>query len=196
MELHSSSKPVVKTKNCRCCNVCVKFCNHDAIHICDVETPDGIRKSAQIDYSKCVGCGQCIALCQYNAAVVEDMDTSEVLNAKIAEYTKAIVSDKPCFYINFIMNVSPECDCWVHNDAAIVPDIGIAASFDPVALDQACADLVIAAPTLKTGRLGECHCHEGEDKFHLLHPDTNWQYGLDYAQEIGIGSRDYELITI
>ena len=196
MELHSSSKPVVKVKNCRCCNVCVKFCNHDAIHLCDVETPEGIKKSAQIDYSKCVGCGQCIALCQFNAAVVEDMDTSEVLNAKIAEYTKAIVKDKPCFYINFIMNVSPECDCWVHNDAAIVPDIGIAASFDPVALDQACADLVIAAPTLKTGRLGECHCHEGDDKFHLLHPDTNWQYGLDYAQEIGIGTRDYELITI
>lgn len=55
-------------------------------------------------------------------------DTSERLNYKIAEYTQAVLSGKPNFHISFIMNVSPECDCWNHNDAAIVPDLGIAAS--------------------------------------------------------------------
>lgn len=62
----------------------------------------------------------------------DDGDTSERLNYKIAEYSKAVLLDKPNFHISFIMNVSPECDCWNHNDAAIVPDLGIAASFDPV----------------------------------------------------------------
>ena len=64
------------------------------------------------------------------------------MNYKIAEYTKAVLKDKPHFHISFVMNVSPECDCWNHNDAAIIPDLGILASMDPVALDQACADLV------------------------------------------------------
>ena len=79
-----------------------------------------------------------------------ESDTSERLNYKIAEYTQAVLKDKPHFHISFIMNVSPECDCWNHNDAAIIPDLGILASFDPVALDKACADLVIAAPVMNT----------------------------------------------
>jgi uncharacterized Fe-S center protein len=101
------------------------------------------------------------------------------------------------------MNVSPECDCWNHNDAAIVPDLGIAASFDPVALDKACADLVINAPALRTSNAltdkeAECHHHnmEGEDKFHIMHPDTDWQAGLKHAEKIGIGEEEYELITV
>ena len=103
------------------------------------------------------------------------------------------------FHVSFIMNVSPECDCWNHNDAAIIPDLGIAASFDPVALDKACADMVINAPIIGGNKLAETHPHEhleGEDKFHLIHPDTNWQAGLRYAEEIGLGSQAYELITV
>lgn len=118
----------------------------------------------------------------------------------IAEYTKAVLSGKPNFHISFIMNVSPECDCWNHNDAAIVPDLGIAASFDPVALDKACADMVIKAPILETGnRLSDAPHHEhleGCDKFHLMHPDTNWQAGLEHAEKIGLGTQKYELITV
>ena len=142
LELHSASQPIVDRENCKSCNICVKHCAHDAIHL------DG-SKIATIDYEKCVGCGQCVALCQYDAAVMGDGDTSERLNYKIAEYSKAVLLDKPNFHISFIMNVSPECDCWNHNDAAIVPDLGIAASFDPVALDKACADIVINAPILR-----------------------------------------------
>ena len=126
-------------------------------------------------------------------------DTSERLNYKIAEYSKAVLLDKPNFHISFIMNVSPECDCWNHNDAAIVPDLGIAASFDPVALDKACADMVINAPLIGGNKLAEAHPHEhleGEDKFHLIHPDTNWQAGLEHAEKIGLGTQEYELITV
>ena len=193
LELHSSSQPIVDSENCKSCNICVKHCAHDAIHL------DG-SKIATIDYEKCVGCGQCVALCQYDAAVMGDGDTSERLNYKIAEYSKAVLLDKPNFHISFIMNVSPECDCWNHNDAAIVPDLGIAASFDPVALDKACADIVINAPILETGnRLSDSPHHdhlEGCDKFHIMHPETNWQAGLEHAEKIGLGTQEYELITV
>lgn len=191
LELHSASQPKINTDNCIGCNICVKHCAHDAIHL--------NNRKAEIDYTKCVGCGQCVALCQHEAAVVADWDTSEHLNYKIDEYSKAVLKGKPNFHISFIMNVSPECDCWNHNDAAIVPDLGIAASFDPVALDQACADMVINAPILGGSKLAENHPHEhleGEDKFHLIHPDTNWKAGLDYAEEIGLGTKAYELINV
>ena len=193
LELHCAAQPVVKTENCRGCNICVKHCAHDAIHL----NPE---RKAEIDYSKCVGCGQCIALCQYDSASMGANDTSERLNYKIAEYTKAVLKDKPNFHVSFIMNVSPECDCWNHNDAAVVPDLGIAASFDPVALDKACADLVIHAPALQTvNRLTESRPHEhleDTDKFRLMHPDTDGLAGLTHAEKIGIGNMQYELIEV
>lgn len=192
LELHSASQPRIDREHCKGCSICVKHCAHDAIQM------DNDRK-AVINYEKCVGCGQCVALCQYDGAVMGEGDTSERLNYKIAEYTEAVLLNKPHFHVSFIMNVSPECDCWNHNDAAIVPDLGIAASFDPVALDKACADLVIHAPLLGGNTLAESHPHEhliGADKFHLIHPDTNWQAGLSHAEKRGIGHQAYELITV
>lgn len=193
LELHGNSQPRIDIEKCKGCNVCVKHCRHQAV------TLNADRK-AEIDYNKCVGCGQCVALCQYEGAVMGSSDTSVNLNRKIAEYAKAVLLDKPHFHVSFIMNVSPECDCWNHNDAAIVPDLGIAASLDPVALDKACADLVTKAPILATpNRLSDKHPHEhleGEDKFHLIHPDANWMAGLEHAEKIGIGTPEYELITV
>ena len=198
LELHSSSQPCIDTDNCIGCRICEKYCRHDAVHVID--------RKAVIDYDKCVGCGQCVAVCQKSAAVIKDYDTSEVLNCKIAEYAQAVVKDKPSFHISFIMNVSPNCDCWNHNDAAIVPDLGIAASFDPIALDCACADLVKAAPVLYGSAISdkdghECSCghhhhHLGEDKSRLVHPDTNWEAGAEHGEKIGLGHRAYELIKV
>ena len=193
LELHSASQPKIDTGNCIGCNICVKHCAHDAVHL-------NAGRKAEIDYAKCVGCGQCVALCQYDGAIMGDEDTSERLNYKIAEYSLAVVKDKPNFHISFIMNVSPECDCWNHNDAAIVPDLGILASTDLVALDKACADMVIQAPILHTGnRLSAGHEHDdlcGHDKFHMMHPDTDWLAGLRHAEKIGLGNMQYELVKI
>ena len=204
LELHSSSQPKVNTDNCIGCKICEKNCNHGAISV-------GADRKAVIDYSKCVGCGQCVALCQYSAAVLAEWDTSEVLNCKIAEYTKAVLQGKPNFHISLIMNVSPECDCWGHNDVAIVPDLGMMASFDPVALDQACADLVNKAPVINGWKPAagyqyagsECNCGCGhnhtnapDELFKFIHPDTDWESGLQYAQEIGLGTRQYELVEV
>lgn len=192
LELHSASQPMIDVADCRGCGICVKNCAHDAIHLNE-------NRHATIDYSKCIGCGQCIAVCQFDAAGMGEGDTSERLNYKIAEYTKAVLLGKPQFHISFIMNVSPECDCWNHNDAAIIPDLGIAASFDPVALDMACVDLVNRATALQGNALTTDRTPEslsGADKFHCLHPDTDWRAGLLHAQKLGLGSMEYELITV
>lgn len=198
LELHSSSQPVINLENCIGCRICEKYCRHAAVTV--------TGGKAHIDYGKCVGCGQCVAVCQHEGAVVKDWDSSETLNYKIAEYALAVVKDKPSFHISFIMNVSPNCDCWNHNDAAIIPDLGIAASFDPVALDCACADLVKAAPVLQNNAItdidsksGKEHSHDrhaGEDKFHIVHPDTKWEAGVEHGEKIGLGSREYTLVRV
>ena len=103
------------------------------------------------------------------------------------------------FHINFIIDVSPNCDCWPFNDYPIVPSLGIAASFDPVALDQASADMVSAAPALQGSRICDSSHHssmEGDDKFKKAHPDTFWQSALEHGEKIGLGSRKYNLIEV
>jgi len=191
LEMHSSSQPVIDEENCTSCKQCVKYCASDAVHL-------NPKKKAEINYVKCTGCGQCVAVCQYDAAQVLWNNSSDITNYKIAEYALAVVKDKPAFHISFIMDVSPLCDCWGCNDAAIVPNIGIAASFDPVALDKACADMVTAAAA-NIGTKLNVHEHgmlKGEDKFKMLHPKTDWKVGLAHAEKIGLGSVGYELVVV
>lgn len=200
-EMHSTAQPRIEVANCIGCGICADNCRHGALEIVD-----GL---ACINYENCVGCGQCVALCPNQAALPGSTESSKILNYKIDDYAKAVLKDKPNFHISFIMNVSPECDCWAHNDAAIVPDLGIACSFDPVALDQACADMVNAAPVLSTTNVlhdkeqhscscgcQDAHHHHQDDKFHMMHPDTDWKAGLDYAEQIGLGTCSYELVRI
>ncbi|MDR2936467.1 MAG: DUF362 domain-containing protein, partial [Rikenellaceae bacterium] len=142
LDLHSSSKPIIDQNNCTGCSQCVKDCNYGAVTL-------NAGKRAGIDYDLCVGCGQCVAVCRFDAAQPVWENSSALMNRKIAEYTWAILHEKPHFHVSFIMNVSPNCDCFDCNDIPIVPDLGMAASFDPVALDQACADLVTAAPAVR-----------------------------------------------
>jgi uncharacterized protein len=192
LELHSTSSPRIFTANCTGCRVCVKNCAQGAITV-------GENKKASIDYDKCVGCGQCVAVCQYDAAQAVLNSASNQMNCKIAEYTLAVTKDRPCFHISFIMNVSPDCDCWGFNDYPLVPDIGIAASFDPVALDQACVDMVIEAPVLPLARINKEHAHGqmcGTDKFALTHPNVRWEAGLEHAEKIGLGTRKYEIVKV
>lgn len=189
LEMHSASQPKIEKDKCVSCGQCIKSCSQMAISF------DSERK-AELDYAKCIGCGQCVAVCQFGAAQVIWNESADTANEKIAEYTKAVIDDKQHFHISFIMNVSPNCDCWNSNDMAIVPDIGIAASFDPVALDKACVDLVNKAPVINGSVIDHEHYHEGEDKFNHIHVNTNWEAGLKHAEEIGIGTQNYELIVL
>lgn len=195
LEMHSASKPAIEQTRCTSCGQCIKNCSQLAISLDN-------NKKAQIDYDKCIGCGQCIAMCMFGAVEARWDESCEIINEKVAEYTYAVVKDKACFHINFMMNISPNCDCWVNNDAAIVPDIGIAASFDPVALDKACIDMVNSAPVLKGSVLDNensrpCSC-EGDsfDKFKHIHPNTNWMAGLKHAEALKLGTLEYELVKV
>lgn len=187
MEMHSDAKPIIVTDNCISCGQCVKNCAHDAVKL-------DSDKKAVIDYVKCVGCGQCVAVCYYNSA--QPQWNAKAAHEKIAEYTLAVLQGKPSFHINFVMNVSPNCDCWSMNDAAIVSDIGILASFDPVALDRACADLVNKAAPNHDSCISDKITSKNDDKFTLAQPHTDWHLGLDYAEKIGLGSQAYDLINI
>ena len=189
LEMHSASQPKIKKKKCVGCGKCALGCSQHAI------TFDQENK-AEINYEKCIGCGQCVAICRFNAAQVVWNESADVTNKKIAEYAYAVLKDKPNFHISFIMNVSPNCDCWNSNDMAIVPDIGIAASFDPVALDKACVDLVNKAPMISGSVLEDIHYQKGEDKFTHIQNNTDWKTGLEHGEKIGIGKLDYELIIV
>jgi uncharacterized Fe-S center protein len=123
------------------------------------------------------------------------------LNCKIAEYTKAVLDGRPNFHITVVNQVSPYCDCHGESDAAIVPDIGIFASFDPVALDKACIDAVNAAPAVQTSILSEREQnhkdHQGNpDHLTDVHPTTDWRTQISHAEKIGLGSGTYELVTV
>ena len=124
-----------------------------------------------------------------------DKEAMDILVRKIAEYSKAVVQGRPHFHITLIMDVSPFCDCYSSSDAPILPDIGMLASFDPVALDQACADLCNKQQPQPNSMLGELPGGH-KDHFHALFSETNWEAGLAHAEKIGLGTRQYELVTM
>ena len=187
MEMHSAGKPSVLKGQCVGCGACVKICAHSAITI--------ENKKASIDHSKCVGCGRCIGICPKDAVVAANDESNDILNCKIAEYTKAVIEGRPNFHISLIVDVSPNCDCHAENDVPIVPNVGMFASFDPVALDMACADAVNRQPVIAGSILSELPQLRG-DRFTDNHPETNWMSAIDHAVKIGIGSKEYELIEI
>ena len=189
MEQHNAGKPHVAQKHCIGCGQCRKICAHGA--------PIIENGKAHIDHDKCVGCGRCIAVCPKNAVQVNCDETTTNLNRKIAEYTKAVVDGRPCFHISLVIDVSPNCDCRPENDMAIVPNVGMFASFDPVALDMACVDAVNAQTPLRGSAADDAHAKAHvHDHFQRLHPDTNWRSCLEHGEKIGIGTREYELIKI
>ena len=193
MAMHNEGKPQISTKDCIGCKICARFCAHDAIGFS--------RGKASIDSKKCVGCGRCIGACN-NDAIVNEWDSGNTaMSCKIAEYAKAVLDGRPNFHINIINQVSPYCDCYSENDAAVIPDIGIFAGFDPVALDKACIDAVNAAPGLLNSILGESkRTHKdaagNQDHFTDIHPTTDWCVQISHAEKIGLGSSKYELITV
>ena len=187
MEMHSSGKPFVKTKKCIGCGNCAKICAHDAPVIVD--------RKASIDMDKCVGCGRCLALCPVDAICAANDAAPAILNKKIAEYTKAVVDGRPCFHVSLVRDVAPNCDCHSENDAPIVPDVGMFASFDPVALEQACAD-ALNAQSVNPVSCMKAADPTDPDHIRAAHPDTEWQVCLDHAEKLGLGTRQYELVKI
>lgn len=187
MIMHNDGKPAVNPDKCVTCKVCGRFCDHQAISF--------DSGKAVIDHDRCVGCGRCIGSCNFHAISNKSGNSEKILNAKMAEYCKAVVDGRPQFHINVVNQVSPYCDCHGENDAAVVPDIGIFASFDCVAVDKACIDAVNAAPGISTSILADRGCDHG-DHFTNIHPNTDWRDQLAHAEKLGLGTTQYELVTI
>lgn len=194
MVMHCDGKPEVDLAKCIGCKICARFCNENAISF----TSD---KKAKIDHAKCVGCGRCIGTCNQHAIAPPYDASNDRLNYKMVEYAQAVLDGRPNFHINIVNQVSPHCDCHGANDVGIVPDIGMFASFDPVALDKACIDAVNASGPAAESLLNECKDSFKDDAgrsdyFRNIHPGTDWRGQIAHAEKIGLGHGDYSLTLV
>ena len=193
-EQHSSGKPSIDPELCRGCRRCQRECANGGLVF-----DEGSRKM-HVDHDHCVGCGRCLGACNFDAISFDDDNANEVLNCRMAEYTKAVVDGRPSFHISLVVDVSPNCDCHCENDAPILPDIGMFASFDPLALDQACVDACLAAQPMPHSQLSDNLARPGfqdhHDHFTNSSPESEWRSCLAHAEKIGLGTRQYELVRL
>ncbi|MEW6529503.1 MAG: DUF362 domain-containing protein [Thermodesulfobacteriota bacterium] len=193
LEQHSNISPKVSEKRCIGCGECVIWCKGGALSL--YETEKGTK--SRIDPERCVGCAECILTCPQAAIQIQWNQSIPVFMEKLVEYAAAVLEEKKgkTLFMSFVTDVSPMCDCTPFSDRPIVPNLGILASSDPVAIDQAAADLVNGAPGNPVSEL-KTALAPGEDKFRALYPAIDWSHQLAYAEEIGLGSREYQLVQL
>lgn len=186
--MHSDFMPQPNAEKCTGCDRCVKWCPVYAIAV-------GPDRVARVDYDLCYGCGECVAACPHGAIAIQWKTSPHAIQEKIVEHVAGALSDKAgkVLFLSFVTNVSPDCDCWHFSDASIVPDVGVLASADIVAIDQAAYDLVAKAPGL-AGTRGE-GLSAGTDKFAEV-TGIDGTIAMKYAEEMGLGTREYELETV
>lgn len=173
-EMHAGTSPAVDAKMCKKCGACIVVCPENAISYVD-----GIPR---IDIKKCVGCGQCVAACNYACLNIPWGQPSKVVQERIAEYALGAVRNRRLFCVNFVNHITPNCDCMGKVEEPLTEDVGILASTDPVAIDEASLDLI-----KKTA---------GNDVFKKIYPDIDHKVQIRHAEKVGLGSRKYELIEI
>lgn len=188
MSIHDQVRPAVDRGECDVCESCLENCPAGAISVVEGEI--------RIDRDVCFGCGECLALCPSRAIHIEWKGNPREAQEKLAEITHAALKNKRgrAGFFSFLLNVTPTCDCWNYSAAPMVPDIGFLASGDPVAIDQAAADLVNRAQVTASPAGGKLDPNE-PDKFRAVH-GKSWERQLEYAEEIGLGSREYELVRV
>jgi len=187
---HQGMKARVDTQKCIGCKTCVTACPFNCISMDE-------EGKAQVDKDACYGCAACLGICSNEALGFNWKDDQPVFIERMVEYAYGAVAGKEnkIGYINFLMNITPHCDCEAFSDSPIVSDIGILASTDPVAIDQASIDL-INNETGNTGTLLHSHHAPGEDKFTGVWENIDGRHQLIYGEKIGLGTRDYRLIEI
>ncbi len=188
LEQHSDLIPFVKAKECTGCNLCFKYCPSKAISFDE-------NKKAVISKDKCIGCGKCIAVCRFGA-MQNQWDTShQVFMERMVEYSYGIWKQKKdkLLFINALIDITPDCDCFSNNDIPLVEDVGILVSRDPVAIEQASFDLVQKSEKIRSSQYYE-DIKDKDSIFKARTPDADAGYLMEYAEELGMGSREYELI--
>lgn len=184
-----TTRPFLKKDSCITCGACINACPEFCISLGG--------KEIVIDLEHCIGCLMCMNTCPKHAIDIDWKDDGVVFVERMIEYATGAVANKTgkAFYINFLTNITPHCDCTPWNDIPFVPDIGILASRDPVALDKACYDLVNNAEGV-FGSLLPDHHREGEEKFTRVWPGTQPELQFTYAEEMGLGRAEYRLKEI
>lgn len=188
--MHADMVPLIDPQVCQGCGICAQWCPMEAITLLETEG----KRLAQVDLERCQGCAECLAACLKDAVKVSWEGSAQSVQEKTVEYFYGAVKDKKgkVGYINFAMDICPHCDCFSRSDASIVPDVGILASDDPVALDQATVDLINEQPTIANSDI-EPSKRDMADKFRALYPEVDWTWQLRYAEELGLGQRTYRI---
>ena len=197
LDMHSRVSPRIKRKTCIGCAECEKHCPATAIELKPAAGSGLKDDKAYLDPKKCIGCAECVVRCPTGSVMINWNQTVPVFLEKMIEYTFGVLKNKKgkSLFINFITDITPKCDCLPYNEAPIVNNVGILASTDPVAIDQASADLVNEQEALPDTFL-KTNFNPGEDKFKGLYPDVDWEYQLDYAQKLGFGTKKYKLVKL
>ncbi len=179
-QMHSDIKPRVNEARCTGCGKCLRWCPTGAISLGD---GDG-NKKAVVDEASCLGCGECTVMCLEGAIAPRWAGDPRISQKKIAEYAAAVLRGKEdrCAFFNFLVQMTPACDCWDYSDEPFLPDIGVLASRDLVAVDQASADLVLE--------------RAGRDVFREMYPSIDWSEQLAHAERMGLGSRKYRMVEL
>jgi uncharacterized Fe-S center protein len=184
-----NARPFTIPDRCTGCGTCADICPKTAISL--------VNEKSVIAQDRCIGCFECMHVCPEHAIDIDWETEIPVFMERMVEYAYGAFKgkEKKAGFFNFLIRITPDCDCFPFSDTPIVPDIGILASTDPVAIDAASFDLV----NQQTGfieSLLTAHHHTGEDKFRGVHPQTDGFRQVRYAEEIGMGNRAYDLITI
>lgn len=175
LEMHSTTKPFI-TNKCIGCGICTTVCPVGAIEI--------NANKASIKSDICIGCMRCDTKCPKGVIKFNWDSPEKMLMEKLAEYAKGTTSMKQdkIAYLNFLIDITPDCDCYGFSNPSIVKDIGVLASFDPVAIDKASTDFVKETA--------------GEDILRKLWPKTDYGHILDYAEKLEVGTQKYKIVTI
>ena len=185
--MHSmTDPPKVDKKKCVGCAECVADCPVNAIEL--------VRKKAEIDGDTCIRCGECTVVCAQSAIAIRWQDAPRFIQKRIVEYTYAVLQDKrgKCLFYALMLDVIPGCLCDGRNERPIIQDVGILASRDPVALEQATFNMVKAQKGIQASILPGGH-RKGADKYKALYPEIDTELTMRYAEEIGLGTRRYNI---
>ncbi len=172
-------------EKCSHCDQCVEVCPLDA---CFFE-----NELFHYHQKKCWRCGRCVRVCP-EGALFMPMDEGR-FHKGLAESTRAVLSTfkKKILYINFLLEIQPECDCMPNADVPVIQDLGILVSDDIVAVDQASLDLLRQSPPLPGSAAEDKGVKSGEDIMLRLN-EIDAQKHIDASFELGLGNKEYNLI--